>query len=158
MGATLQMVTLRNFRLIDVGKKRVYLIAAGCVITGIRLCITEPEAAVYSQKPVNHQKPVKPGTNLQISVNNYIILLNESLLNAAVDWAAVLLDCFTVLNPDPTSLKVLNENMAKVTNGKRLPNIILAGDFNLPSIDWENNEVRSPAQYRGQPDGLGCDE
>ena len=47
--------------------------------------------------------------------------------------------------------------MAKVTNGRRLPNIILAGDFNLHSIDWENHEVRSPAQYGTEINQMALD-
>ena len=34
-----------------------------------------------------------------------------------------------------------------ISNNGRLPNIILSGDFNLPSIDWETNTVRDNPQY-----------
>ena len=34
-----------------------------------------------------------------------------------------------------------------ISNNGRLPNIILSGDFNLPSIDWETNTVQDNPQY-----------
>ena len=34
-----------------------------------------------------------------------------------------------------------------INKGKRYPNIILAGYFNLPSIDWEHRDISSPTKY-----------
>ena len=52
-------------------------------------------------------------------------------------------------NSNPESLKVVSENMAKITNGKRFPNIIIAGDFNLPDINWAKHTVES-SQYSSE--------
>ncbi|KAL3853831.1 hypothetical protein ACJMK2_017332 [Sinanodonta woodiana] len=38
------------------------------------------------------------------------------------------------------------ETVLKTDNG-RLPNAILSGDFNLPSIDWNTNTVKDNPQY-----------
>ena len=50
-------------------------------------------------------------------------------------------------NSDVNSLIALRENMAAIMSGDRLPNLVLAEDFNLPSIDWKNGTIKSPAQY-----------
>ena len=39
-------------------------------------------------------------------------------------------------NSDPSSLKTLHDNIEKLTKGKKFPNLIVAGDFNLLDINW----------------------
>ena len=46
-------------------------------------------------------------------------------------------------NNDPTPLVKLDEAVKKLTSKTTLPNIVLAGDFNTPDIDWENNTIVS---------------
>ena len=37
--------------------------------------------------------------------------------------------------------------MGKVINSSALPNVIITGDFNLPSIQWTENYVKANPQY-----------
>ena len=50
-------------------------------------------------------------------------------------------------NADPSSLKSLYDNLVEITGGRKLPNMILAGDFNLPDADWESGTYNSSPQY-----------
>ena len=50
-------------------------------------------------------------------------------------------------NADPSSLKSLYENLVEITGGRKLPNLILGGDFNLPDADWESGTYNSSPQY-----------
>ena len=42
---------------------------------------------------------------------------------------------------DPSSLKTLHDNIEKLTTGKKFPNLIVAGDFNLPDINWPQHSI-----------------
>ena len=44
-------------------------------------------------------------------------------------------------NSDPSSLKTLHDNIEKLTKGKNFPNLIVAGDFNLPDINWPQHSI-----------------
>jgi hypothetical protein len=48
---------------------------------------------------------------------------------------------------DLSPLNALDESIAKLTNRQSLPNIILAGDFNLPDINWMDHSIRDRPQY-----------
>ena len=49
---------------------------------------------------------------------------------------------------DPTSLHALGENMSSIGSESRpIKNLIIGGDFNLPSIHWDSGTVEHPAQY-----------
>ena len=48
-------------------------------------------------------------------------------------------------NPDP--LKALDKSLRSLASNGALPNVILSGDMNLPSIDWDNLTVKSNPQY-----------
>ena len=50
-------------------------------------------------------------------------------------------------NKDPSSMITLCDKVANILHKMHLPNVILAVDFNLPDIDWENMQVRSSLQY-----------
>ena len=47
---------------------------------------------------------------------------------------------------DLSPLNALDESIAKLTNRQSLPNIILAGDFNLPDINWMDHSIRDRPQ------------
>ena len=44
-------------------------------------------------------------------------------------------------NCDPKPLEELDRAVRKLTGKNSLPNIILCGDFNTPSINWDNNSI-----------------
>jgi hypothetical protein len=48
---------------------------------------------------------------------------------------------------DLSPLNALDESISKLTNRQSLPNIILAGDFNLPDINWMDHSIRDRPQY-----------
>ena len=48
---------------------------------------------------------------------------------------------------DLSPLNALDESISKLTNRQSLPNIILAGDFNLPDINWMDHIIRDRPQY-----------
>ena len=50
-------------------------------------------------------------------------------------------------NADKKSLNTLYDNISQIHGGKKLPNIIVAGDFNLPDIDWEYCTYNPSPQY-----------
>ena len=50
-------------------------------------------------------------------------------------------------NADKKSLNTLYDNISQIHGGKKLPNIIVAGDFNLPDIDWEYWTYNPSPQY-----------
>ena len=50
-------------------------------------------------------------------------------------------------NADPSSLKALYDNLVEITGGRKLPNMIIAGDFNLPDADWESGTYKPSPQY-----------
>ncbi len=50
-------------------------------------------------------------------------------------------------NDNPEALLALNQSLRRLQNNGALPNIILAGDLNLPDIDWDNYSVKPNPQY-----------
>jgi hypothetical protein len=50
-------------------------------------------------------------------------------------------------NDNPVPLTELNASLNKLSQNGSLPNIILGGDFNLPSIEWSNHVVKPNPQY-----------
>ena len=51
-------------------------------------------------------------------------------------------------NNEVGPLEKLDESLGRLTHNQNLPNIVLTGDFNVPDIQWENeNNIRSPHQY-----------
>eukprot|EP00057_Strongylocentrotus_purpuratus_P010558 XP_011665032.1 PREDICTED: RNA-directed DNA polymerase from mobile element jockey-like [Strongylocentrotus purpuratus] len=48
---------------------------------------------------------------------------------------------------DTKPLEELDKALKKLTTKNRLPNIILAGDFNTPDIDWKTNSIKRKPQY-----------
>ena len=50
-------------------------------------------------------------------------------------------------NNNEEPLQELDRQLNLLTNNHRLPHLILAGDFNVPSIDWKNNTLGSNPQY-----------
>ena len=50
-------------------------------------------------------------------------------------------------NSDPSSLHALYDNIAHVTRGERCPNMIIAGDFNLPDTNWDSHSIAPAPQY-----------
>ena len=50
-------------------------------------------------------------------------------------------------NNNPTPLEALAEDLEKLTSSDNLPIIILAGDFNLPSIDWSTDNIKPGPRY-----------
>jgi exonuclease III len=49
-------------------------------------------------------------------------------------------------NSTPEALQELRTSIEKVKQKSKIKPIILAGDFNLPHIDWDNNTVK-PGAY-----------
>ena len=50
-------------------------------------------------------------------------------------------------NSDPNSLHSLIENVTHLTRGAKFPNLIIAGDFNLPDVNWDEQTVNMSPQY-----------
>ena len=50
-------------------------------------------------------------------------------------------------NLDTASTQTLRENLQEIIGKEQMKNLVLADDFNLSSINWENNEISSPSQY-----------
>ena len=44
-------------------------------------------------------------------------------------------------------MQALGENFQKIISKEQLENLVLGGGFNLPSINWENNDISSLPQY-----------
>ena len=51
------------------------------------------------------------------------------------------------INSDKSGMQALGENFQKIMSKEQLENLVLGGDFNLPSINWENNDISSLPQY-----------
>ena len=47
-------------------------------------------------------------------------------------------------------LDQLSLSLDKLTQRKKLPDIFLTGDFNLPDIDWETGMISNKPQYGNQ--------
>lgn len=45
------------------------------------------------------------------------------------------------------ALETLNSTISSLTNHRNLPHIVVTGDFNLPDIYWENDDIKSSPQY-----------
>jgi hypothetical protein len=43
---------------------------------------------------------------------------------------------------EPSALENLNNSLSRLTHNSNLPNVILTGDFNLPDIDWEEDDIK----------------
>ena len=50
-------------------------------------------------------------------------------------------------NANPSDLLALQDNLNSIMTGNKLPNLVLAGDFNLPSIDWQTEFITPKPQY-----------
>jgi hypothetical protein len=50
-------------------------------------------------------------------------------------------------NCNDESLLHLEKQLDLLTCKSKLPHLIIGGDFNVPSIDWENNSIRRTPQY-----------
>ena len=62
--------------------------------------------------------------------------------------APVYFGCFyRATNGDNSSLLSLHTDLGRLFNGRSVPRVILAGDFNLPSIDWATNTINPSPQY-----------
>ena len=48
---------------------------------------------------------------------------------------------------DPAPISSLHADLEKIYNQSRIPKLILAGDFNLPSINWDTCSVEDNPQY-----------
>ena len=60
-------------------------------------------------------------------------------------------------NADKKSLNTLYDNISQIHGGKKLPNIIVAGDFNLPDVDWEYCSYNTAPQYGKEVNELAID-
>ena len=60
-------------------------------------------------------------------------------------------------NTDKKSLNTLYENVSQIHGGKKLPNIIIAGDFNLPDVNWSLNSYNTQPQYGAGVNELAID-
>ena len=43
---------------------------------------------------------------------------------------------------EPSALENLNNSLNRLTHNSTLPNVILTGDFNLPDIDWDEDDIK----------------
>ena len=43
---------------------------------------------------------------------------------------------------EPSALENLNNSLSRLTHNSPLPNVILTGDFNLPDIDWDEDDIK----------------
>jgi hypothetical protein len=50
-------------------------------------------------------------------------------------------------NDNPEPVFELDASLSKLSHSSAMPNVILGGDFNLPSIDWKNYDVKPNPQY-----------
>ena len=50
-------------------------------------------------------------------------------------------------NSDSASIRAISEKLLAIIDKERPKKIILAGDFNLPSVNWENNDFAPSLQY-----------
>ena len=60
-------------------------------------------------------------------------------------------------NSDPSSLHSLFENVTHLTRGAKFPNLIIAGDFNLPDVNWDEQTVNMSPQYGNEVNQIGID-
>ncbi len=61
-------------------------------------------------------------------------------------------------NNNPKELEALQENIqALIMRGGNLPNFVLGGDFNLPSIQWDNGTIEDRPQYGQNVNQIGLD-
>lgn len=62
-------------------------------------------------------------------------------------------------NNDTQSLEALEESLAKISQHRTNPEIILTGDFNLPGISWDtpNNPIHSRPEYGAAVNNKMCE-
>ena len=60
-------------------------------------------------------------------------------------------------NSKYASLVSLQNNLRDLFQKEQLPNVILAGDFNLPGIDWGSNQLIPSPQYGAEVNNLALD-
>lgn len=98
------------------------------------------------------------GGGVFLAVNNTFIATQQTNLDtdAEIIWAKIQIDSNTPLfvssvyrPPDGNHLTLehLHESINTLTNNTTNPNMFITGDFNLPSIDWDNHKISQPSQY-----------
>ena len=60
-------------------------------------------------------------------------------------------------NSDPASIRALSENLLAIMGKERPKNFVLAGDFNLPSVNWETNDISPSPQYGREVNQMALD-
>ncbi len=92
----------------------------------------------YKQDYIVTQPPGY-GTGCELVVTKF-----ETANNPAVYLAAY----YRPTDCDLGKLKALSDDLEKLRgDGSRCPNLILAGDFNVPDVNWEDHTIASKPQY-----------
>ncbi|CAC5421441.1 unnamed protein product [Mytilus coruscus] len=79
--------------------------------------------------------------------------------NCEIGWTKIQLKGYN----DPTPLQNLNSSISRLTHNNTLPNIILTGHFNLPDIDWDEEDsngeftIKSSHNYSNEINKLALD-
>ena len=100
----------------------------------------------------------KFGGGVFIGVKKDLLAMQDDSMNADCEsiWVKIVFagkqplhigSFYRPTNSDPIPLVKLDESLKKLTGKATLPNIILAGDFNAPDINWENNTINKNPQY-----------
>ena len=60
-------------------------------------------------------------------------------------------------NSDPASIRALSENLLAIMGKEPPKNFVLAGDFNLRSVNWETNDISPSPQYGREVNQMALD-
>ncbi|XP_072039179.1 uncharacterized protein [Amphiura filiformis] len=98
------------------------------------------------------------GGGVFVAVSNRLISTTEYSLNSKCEvmWCKICIagnkplyvgSYYRPTNDKQEPLQELNTSLSKISQNGSLPNVILGGDFNLPSIKWDNNTIQANPQY-----------
>ena len=60
-------------------------------------------------------------------------------------------------NSDPASIRALSEDLLAIMGKERPNNFVLAGDFNLPSVNWETSDISPSPRYGREVNKMALD-
>jgi hypothetical protein len=67
-------------------------------------------------------------------------------------WLVRFNNCIELVSLSFTSaLENLNNSLSRLTHNSTLPNVILTGDFNLPDIVWDKDDIKGGYTIKSSP-------
>ena len=108
--------------------------------------------------PSLQEGPGRHGGGVYIAVHERYVASEVTELNSNCEAVWVKLEIynhkplyiFSFYRPPSGDVEDLNEldlSIQKITRATNIPNLVIAGDFNLPDINWDNTSVRTPSNY-----------